>query len=217
MSEWKWKNQSLAGHIAELFSRFFQPNDFSETFAMRNRALWGAVGLWALSALPLAQAQGGSETNTDQTIVHVGRLMADPANGRVTREQTIVIAAGRVVEIRDGWIDSPGRKVDLRDSFVLPGLIDSHVHLTGELGPTSELDLVKKTSVDVAMDGFMFARRTLEAGFTTVADVGAVRTPSLDFGTRSPRAAWWGQRSSWRISSVHTAGTVMSTNIARMS
>ena len=173
MSERKWKNQPLAERIAELFSRFFQSNDFSETFSTRNRALRGAVGLWALCALPLAQAQGGGEPNTDQTIVHVGRLIADPANGRVTREQTVVIAAGRVVEIRDGWIDSPGRKVDLRDSFVLPGFIDSHVHLTGEVGPTSELDLVKKTSVDVAMDGVMFARRTLEAGFTTVADLGA--------------------------------------------
>ena len=130
------------------------------------------LAICAVCTIPFAQAQRVAEPAAEQTQIHVGRLLADPGNGRVTLQQTIVIAAGRVVEIKDGWVDGPGRTIDLRDSLVLPGLIDSHVHITGQNGPTSELDLVKKTAVDLAMDGALYARRTLEAGFTTVADLG---------------------------------------------
>ena len=126
----------------------------------------------ALGAAGAASAQTAAPAN-EQIFVQAGRLLADPANGKVLQQRTIVIAAGRVVEIRDGFVDGPGRVVDLRDSFVLPGLIDSHVHITGENSPTAELEAVKKTSVDVALDGVFYARRTLEAGFTTIADLGA--------------------------------------------
>lgn len=88
-------------------------------------------------------------------------------------KKTVVIAKGRIVEIRDGYHSGPGETIDLRDSFVLPGLIDSHVHITFENGPTTELDFIKKTSADLAMDGMVNARRTLEAGFTTIVDPGA--------------------------------------------
>ncbi|HEX7115185.1 MAG TPA: amidohydrolase family protein [Steroidobacter sp.] len=136
-----------------------------------------------LAALFLCSSSGAlaaqSPANAPEARVYVqaGRLLADPANGRVERDKTIVIAQGKVVEVRDGF-QAPAEGasatiVDLRDSFVLPGLIDSHVHITGENSATAELDAVKKTSSDLAMDGVLFARRTLEAGFTTVADLGA--------------------------------------------
>ena len=64
-----------------------------------------------------------------RTYVHAGRLLADPASGRVETEKTIVVERGKVVEIRDGFVGE-GEVVDLRDAFVMPGLIDSHVHLT---------------------------------------------------------------------------------------
>lgn len=121
-----------------------------------------------------------------QTYVHAGRLLADPATGRVEQNKTLVISGGKVVEIRDGF-QGAGEIVDLRDSFVLPGLIDSHVHITGELGPSAELDLVKKTAVDAAFDGALYARRTLEAGFTTIADLGG--DPDATFGLRDAIAS----------------------------
>ena len=113
------------------------------------------------------------EACAQNTFVQAGRLLADPASGQVLEQRTIVIADGRVTEIRNGWVDGPGTIIDLRDSFVLPGLIDSHVHITAEISATSELDAVKKTSVDQALDGVVYARRTLEAGFTTIVDLGA--------------------------------------------
>ena len=115
------------------------------------------------------------------TFVHVGRLLADPAAGTVERDKTLVIEGNRIVEVRDGFVGE-GRVVDLRTSFVLPGLIDSHVHLTGEQNPNSRLDGVTESDVDQAFVGARFARRTLMAGFTTVADLGA--TNETIFGLR---------------------------------
>src|SRR5215217_1105043 len=104
--------------------------------------------------------------------VQVGRLLADPSTGIVQRDKTLVIRGNRVVEIRDGFVGE-GEIVDLRDDFVLPGLIDSHVHLTGEQNPDSRLEGVTESNADQAFVGARFARRTLMAGFTTVADLGA--------------------------------------------
>ena len=107
--------------------------------------------------------------------VEAGRLLADPSNGVVQRGKTLVIRGNQVVEVRDGFVGdaSQGRVVNLRDAFVLPGLIDSHVHLTSQQSPNSRLDRVTLSEADQAMVGARYARRTLLAGFTTVADLGA--------------------------------------------
>ena len=106
--------------------------------------------------------------------VQAGRLLADPATGKVETAKTLVLENGKVARIVDGYVSEPGGVVvDLKDSFVLPGLIDSHVHLTGQQSPTSRLDNVTQSPADEAMIGAGFARKTLMAGFTTVADLGA--------------------------------------------
>ncbi|WP_271164812.1 amidohydrolase family protein [Brevundimonas intermedia] len=109
------------------------------------------------------------------TFVEAGRLLADPSNGVVQRGKTLVIRGNQVVEIRDGFVGDPsqGAVVNLRESFVLPGLIDSHVHLTGQQNPNSRLEEVTQSDATQAMVGARYARRTLMAGFTTVADLGA--------------------------------------------
>ena len=84
------------------------------------------------SALVLAGAL--SSAACAQTVfVQAGRLLADPATGKVETAKTLVLENGKVARIVDGYVAEPGGTVvDLKDSFVLPGLIDSHVHLTGE-------------------------------------------------------------------------------------
>lgn len=104
--------------------------------------------------------------------VQVGRLLADPETGLVQRDKTLVIKGNRVVEVRDGFVGE-GEVVDLRDAFVLPGLIDSHVHLTGQQNPNARLEEVTQSNAEQAFVGARYARRTLMAGFTTVADLGA--------------------------------------------
>ncbi len=108
----------------------------------------------------------------ETTFVQAGRLLADPESGVVLRNKTLVITDGKIVEIRDGFVGE-GRIVDLRDSFVLPGLIDSHVHLTSQQNPNARLEAVTQSDSEQAMVGARYARRTLLAGFTTVADLGA--------------------------------------------
>lgn len=133
-------------------------------------AVFAACVATSVAAQTPAMTPDSPDTGT--TFVQVGRLLADPANGVVQRDKTLVIRGNRVVEIRDGFVGE-GDIVDLRAAFVLPGLIDSHVHLTGEQNPNSRLENVTESNADQAFAGARFARRTLMAGFTTVADLGA--------------------------------------------
>jgi imidazolonepropionase-like amidohydrolase len=148
------------------------------------RRLLAATALCLSLAAPLAASAQAPAAET--TYVHAGRLLADPATGKVETNKTLVVSGGKVVEIRDGFVGQ-GKVVDLRDSFVLPGLIDSHVHILFENGPTVELDGFKKTSADSAFDGYVYAQRTLKAGFTTVVDLGA--DPDAIFALRDAVAS----------------------------
>jgi imidazolonepropionase-like amidohydrolase len=131
----------------------------------------------ALCAAALLTGSGFAQDAAPQvaTIIHAGRLLADPASGRVLSQQSILVGAdGRVIGVEAGYVERQGATViDQRSRFVLPGLIDSHVHLTSELGPHQLLEDVQLTPADRAMRGVENARKTLMAGFTTVADVGA--------------------------------------------
>lgn len=105
--------------------------------------------------------------------IHAGRLLADPASGQVLSQQTVLVRGGRIVSITAGYTD-PGssQAIDLKGAFVLPGLIDSHVHLASEQNADSRLNAFIKTESDAAIDAAGFALKTLKAGFTTVADLG---------------------------------------------
>ncbi len=65
------------------------------------------------------------------------------------------------------------RIYDLKSMFVLPGLIDGHVHITVENNPQGRLQAVELSDPDYAVMAAGFAKKTLMAGFTTVRDVGA--------------------------------------------
>ena len=108
--------------------------------------------------------------------IHAGHLLDRP--GQPPRgASTIVVRDGRVVEIRDGFAtpDTGAKLVDLKDRFVLPGLIDLHVHLWGIGGDPMRARLLALTNSegDDLMQALVNARTTLMAGFTTVRDLGA--------------------------------------------
>ncbi len=130
----------------------------------------------ALGALALLTGSVFAQDATPQvaSVIHAGRLLADPSTGRVLTEQSILVGAdGKIIAIQAGYVTPQGATViDERNRFVLPGLFDSHVHLTSELGPNQLLDEVQLTVADAALRGAENARKTLMAGFTTVADVG---------------------------------------------
>lgn len=123
----------------------------------------------------------GAASAADYTIVHAGRLLARPGEP-AKPEQTIVIKDGKIAAIIAGYVDAgaagagDGDTVstyDLKSMFILPGLIDGHVHITGENNPKSRLERVEDSDPDVAIKAAGYARKTLMAGFTTVRDVGA--------------------------------------------
>jgi imidazolonepropionase-like amidohydrolase len=112
------------------------------------------------------------------TLVHCGTLLATPGQEPLPK-QTITIENGKVVSVAPGFAAAkPGDTlIDLSDRFVLPGLIDCHVHLTGEFGPHHKMDIVEEGPEAVALHAARHARVTLDAGFTTVRDLGEIGKP----------------------------------------
>ena len=107
------------------------------------------------------------------TVIHAGTLIAEP--GKAPRRNASVIVRGRTIaEVRDGFADVAGaRVVDLRGATVLPGLIDSHVHLSGlDDRLQARLQASGRDNEDEAFTAILNARKTLLAGFTTVRDLG---------------------------------------------
>lgn len=137
-----------------------------------------ALGLTAgaaVAALGLGLAQARQTPAAPAaTCVQAGRLLADPASGKVETGKTLVVDGGKIARVEDGFVsEGCATVIDLKDSFVLPGLIDSHVHLTSENGPNQRVERFTKTRSDLALDGAWYALKTLKAGFTTVADLGS--------------------------------------------
>jgi len=134
-----------------------------------------------LPLLASASAMITAAQAEDYSIVHAGRLLAEPG-GAVLTEHSVIIKNGKVTGVLPGYLDTsqagatPDDAVaihDLKDYFVMPGFIDSHVHITGENNPKGRLQTVEMSDADRAIAGAGYARKTLEAGFTTVRDVGA--------------------------------------------
>ncbi len=139
-----------------------------------NRATWILAGL-ALALLPLpGLGAAAPEPAKPPRIVAVraGRLI-DGQGGAPVRDAVILIQGDRITAVGPGLpIPAGAEVVDLSNKTVLPGLIDCHTHMTSQSGDYYE-DLFRRTPIDVAVVAHVYARRTLEAGFTTVRDVGA--------------------------------------------
>jgi len=112
-----------------------------------------------------------------QTVaIRAGNLI-DPATGTSSRNQTILVKEGKIVEVGPGVrIPSDARVVDLSNSWVLPGLMDAHVHLTAGPAPGIPTPVItpylSESTSFRALRGLRHAREVLEAGFTAVKDIG---------------------------------------------
>lgn len=113
-------------------------------------------------------------------IVHVGHLI-DGLGGAPRERVTVVVRGERIAEVLEGFrpAGADERLVDLSAAWVMPGWIDLHVHLGGEMSPSSYLEEFTSNPADFALRAALHARRTLEAGFTTVRQPGDMAGESL--------------------------------------
>ena len=106
-------------------------------------------------------------------VIHAGGLLADPGDASL-REQTIVVTDGKITSVEKGYqpaerYGAEARLVDLKDRFVLPGLIDLHKHISMPLDADRE---TVESETKLALMTAAIARATLNAGVTTVRDIG---------------------------------------------
>lgn len=110
------------------------------------------------------------------TYIYAGELLAVPGKSPI-KEQTITVVDGMITDVSAGYTELDQEEdiqiIDLKDAFVMPGLMDMHVHLQGELGPHNDRDTLKMSDQLMGMRTIHFGKKTLMAGFTTVRDVGS--------------------------------------------
>jgi imidazolonepropionase-like amidohydrolase len=130
-----------------------------------------------LAALTLLGASATArQPAVEVIIVHAGTLLDRP--GQAPRHNaSLIIRGGRIEGVRDGFVPAsevPGaRVIDLSGQFVLPGLIDSHVHLSSDrAGVEGQLAGMTDSPASFAYEAAWNARKTLDAGFTTVRNLG---------------------------------------------
>ncbi|WP_281560590.1 amidohydrolase family protein [Thalassomonas sp. RHCl1] len=110
-------------------------------------------------------------------VIHAGQLLAVPGQDPL-KQQTLVVTDGKITGVFPGYLSldkfaDDADLIDLSSAFVMPGLMDMHVHLQGELGPNNDSETLRLSDADVAMKSVFFAEKTLMSGFTTVRDLGA--------------------------------------------
>lgn len=126
----------------------------------------------AVAAISIAAA---FPAMAETVIIHAGKVLDVPGNA-VRGATTITVTDGKIVSLENGHKAAPNRSVrviDLKDSFVLPGLIDSHVHLTSDTGGIAgQLEEITLSPAAQGFDAWTNGMKTLNAGFTTVRNLG---------------------------------------------
>jgi imidazolonepropionase-like amidohydrolase len=128
-----------------------------------------AVALLMAGMVRMAAPQG-------VTAIRAGRLI-DVEKGEIRRDQLILVRGNKIEAVEPGSAKAPAgaRMLDLSRFTVLPGLIDCHTHLIGDLQSADVLEPLERSEAQEAFSGVRNARATLLAGFTTVRDVGTYR------------------------------------------
>ncbi|HEX9760670.1 MAG TPA: amidohydrolase family protein [Candidatus Acidoferrales bacterium] len=124
----------------------------------------------AILAATVAFAQAPA---AEEVIVLRAARLLDVDTGRIIANPVVVVRGDRIEAVNPASTPAGARVVNLGDVTLLPGLMDMHVHLTGDLDRDSFNRVVRETAADGALRGARNARLTLLAGFTTVRNTGA--------------------------------------------
>jgi len=125
----------------------------------------------AIAVVLVAGALGAQEPAV--TVIKAGKLI-DTATGQVLANQIIVVK-GETIEAVGANVSVPAGAtvIDLSGAVVLPGLIDAHVHITGQASDLPYAEQFRRSFVDSAILSPKYALNTLRAGFTSARVLGA--------------------------------------------
>lgn len=141
-----------------------------------------ALGAFAIAPARAQNAPPAPAEKPKWTVIFCDEALVVPGAASLKRPM-IVVENGRIQQVGVGYTDPaklPGADkaeivevVDLTGHCVLPGLIDCHTHISWELGPFSRFESLMRSDPALAFDGAKYARRTLDAGFTTIRNLGS--------------------------------------------
>jgi imidazolonepropionase-like amidohydrolase len=106
-------------------------------------------------------------------LIYCGKLI-DPKALTIQNAFTVIVSGDTVLAVQQGYLaaGSGDQVIDLKNRTVMPGLIDTHVHMTFQPSPNQYLNGFLENPADYAIRSTVYARTTLMAGFTTVRDLG---------------------------------------------
>lgn len=110
---------------------------------------------------------------SQKTILHCGKLI-DVKNKKVLEEMSVVVEGNKILDVVKGYMEAGAtdKVIDLKNSTVMPGLMDMHVHIEIETKKGAVVDRFTMNPADIAFESVKYANVTLMAGFTTVRDLG---------------------------------------------
>jgi imidazolonepropionase-like amidohydrolase len=147
--------------------------------ARRFYILAGVASALLTSTSGTYAASGSALEPTSALAVLCGKVI-DTQRGKLLGPSTVVIARGRIVSVQDGHhTPADARQVDLSTQTCLPGLIDSHTHLTWLLTSSDYSNKFRWNLSDYVVRSTVYARETLLAGFTSVRNLGDYENESV--------------------------------------
>ncbi|MBS0555811.1 MAG: amidohydrolase family protein [Proteobacteria bacterium] len=149
-----------------------------------------AAAVTALFVASSTAAETSPDAHSEQVVIVECGHFVDVVHGKLLGETTIVARGDRIEKVVSGKVDTkaympaPNSRASLRyypmpDRTCMPGLIDSHTHLTSQMSKSSYSDQFRLNPADYAIESTVYARRTLLAGFTTVRNVGDSNNESI--------------------------------------
>lgn len=144
-----------------------------------------AMFLIACTALPAVRAQTAAPPAPETIVLKAAHVF--DSTGTLLKDGALVVVRGdRIASVGSGEAPAGARVIDLGDATLLPGFIDAHTHLTMQIDKDFaqyKYDGLRRFPAEQAMYAAFYAKRTLEAGFTTVRNVGA--EDFVDVGLRN--------------------------------